>query len=819
MPDPIGKILQLVEDLEGSDANEAETRFKIIDQVVFDILGWTRDDIAVEHRAEEDGDVQITDYMFATAATLFVIEAKRIGSRGPLEVDSRRLPLTATNLTGEFGKAVRQARDFCRIKNVPFAIVTNGSYWFAFPAIRTDGVPFGKSSGVLFNSIASTLNFNLDEFKNLLHRDAVLDGSLRKNLLGTIENQAESRRLNLFVERSTPKLDRSNIFDLVKDQFYIALNSDIGNAQPALLKEGYVSTPSRIRFDARIKMHVSRRKSVAPKRPLRAMRDADRRSFEVLIENAADNVRPTAMLVLGAVGSGKTTFLDYTRHVALAEHFESRPDQPYAQWFQLDFRDFSEKQNARAFTFQKLFAEVQRDEFLSDYDRCIKHAYAEEIESLKRGPLSLFSDNEDEIKKGVAGYLSDQYRNVEIYTETILKYASQNASIFLVVDNIDQIESLSVQEQIFSEAMAIAHSCGLNLIISMRDSTYVKNRTSPTFDAFDFDPIQIEPPAIESVLSKRFNIAAILASGKSGEFTAENGSRFIVEDLKRIVDLLRYSVLGTEIGRQIGILSGGDVRLAIRMTREFLQFGYSATERAYKIYERTGKYRLPPHEAMRAIILGNQPVYKEEFSVLGNIFDAKLGRTELQMSRMFVLNALVGLATNSQFQSISATEIASNAGQVGIGETAVLKVLRDLSEFRFIQTISHTEASLTASYIPTQLGGHIIRIFMSDFTYCENVMMDTFISDDEDWKYLREHSEKILSSRFNILLRLRLRKERATRFFEHMSGLYKAFHEEARKRSLSSEWCVDPFDEARKKLQENLQNATRSAERNYGPKQ
>lgn len=565
------------------------------------------------------------------------------------EVDSRRLPLTATNLTGEFGKAVRQARDFCRIKNVPFAIVTNGSYWFAFPAIRTDGVPFGKSSGVLFNSIASTLNFNLDEFKNLLHRDAVLDGSLRKNLLGTIENQAESRRLNLFVERSTPKLDRSNIFDLVKDQFYIALNSDIGNAQPALLKEGYVSTPSRIRFDARIKMHVSRRKSVAPKRPLRAMRDADRRSFEVLIENAADNVRPTAMLVLGAVGSGKTTFLDYTRHVALAEHFESRPDQPYAQWFQLDFRDFSEKQNARAFTFQKLFAEVQRDEFLSDYDRCIKHAYAEEIESLKRGPLSLFSDNEDEIKKGVAGY--------------------------------------------------------------------------------------------------------------------------------------------------------------------------SATERAYKIYERTGKYRLPPHEAMRAIILGNQPVYKEEFSVLGNIFDAKLGRTELQMSRMFVLNALVGLATNSQFQSISATEIASNAGQVGIGETAVLKVLRDLSEFRFIQTISHTEASLTASYIPTQLGGHIIRIFMSDFTYCENVMMDTFISDDEDWKYLREHSEKILSSRFNILLRLRLRKERATRFFEHMSGLYKAFHEEARKRSLSSEWCVDPFDEARKKLQENLQNATRSAERNYGPKQ
>jgi hypothetical protein len=37
------------------EANEAETRLKVIDEVVFNVLGWTKPDVNVEERVSEDG--------------------------------------------------------------------------------------------------------------------------------------------------------------------------------------------------------------------------------------------------------------------------------------------------------------------------------------------------------------------------------------------------------------------------------------------------------------------------------------------------------------------------------------------------------------------------------------------------------------------------------------------------------------------------------------------------------------------------------------------------------------------------------------------
>jgi hypothetical protein len=60
---------------------------------------------------------------------------------------------------------------------------------------------------------------------------------------------------------------------------------------------------------------------------------------------------------------------------------------------------------------------------------------------------------------------------------------------------------------VFSNAMAIAHRLGLNIVLSLREQTYVKQRTQPIFDAFDFDPIYIDPPEVLPVLSKRFFVS------------------------------------------------------------------------------------------------------------------------------------------------------------------------------------------------------------------------------------------------------------------------------------------------------------------------
>jgi hypothetical protein len=127
----------------------------------------------------------------------------------------------------------------------------------------------------------------------------------------------------------------------------------------------------------------------------------------------------------------------------------------------------------------------------------------------------------------------------------------------------------------------------------MRESTFVVNRNNPIFDAFDFDPISIDPPQVQAVLSKHFTVARQLLEGRSATFRAENGAEFNISSLSTVIDLVHTSVLGTEIGTLIEVLATSDIRLALRMTREFLQSGWSASGKAFSVFSSTGRYVIP----------------------------------------------------------------------------------------------------------------------------------------------------------------------------------------------------------------------------------
>ena len=47
--------------------------------------------------------------------------------------------------------------------------------------------------------------------------------------------------------------------------------------------------------------------------------------------------------------------------------------------------------------------------------------------------------------------------------------------MFVVIDNVDQFESDTIQSDIFSDSIAFAGKLNINLIIAMRESTYVNH--------------------------------------------------------------------------------------------------------------------------------------------------------------------------------------------------------------------------------------------------------------------------------------------------------------------------------------------------------
>ncbi len=313
--------------------------------------------------------------------------------------------------------------------------------------------------------------------------------------------------------------------------------------------------------------------------------------IEEVVSSAARRARAVAILVLGTVGAGKTTFLGHTRLISAKEQFTPSASRPYPHWMYVDFRQSSASQSPIDYIFDELKRQINIDPFFSDYERCIKHAYKDEIDALFKGPLFLLATDESERKRRISSLLMGDYEKTQPYVEKIISYASERSAVFLVIDNVDQFEDEGVQSKIFADAMALAQRMRTNFICAMRESTFLRHRNSPVFDAFDFDPIAIDPPQVQAVLSKRFFLARQLLEGRQANFTAENGAQMSISNLAIVIDVVQASVLGTEIGNLIEVLATSDIRLALRMTREFLQSGWTAPGKALRIYRVQGEIR------------------------------------------------------------------------------------------------------------------------------------------------------------------------------------------------------------------------------------
>lgn len=350
------------------------------------------------------------------------------------------------------GKSVRQARDYGRKKGVGFCVATNGLSWIAFPVNRRDQVSFEDSSCLIFHDLDEILQDDAIEFRDAFARQSIISGSLDKSLLGTDRDQHEQRRLNNIYDRSFSKINRTSIFPHIEREIIAAFNEELLSDNTELLEKCYVHTPERTRFDSRIQMYLAQREQVLRTQPIRPVSTRGQRSIERYLVEITLNTRSVALLTLGLVGSGKTSFLHYTAKITGREMFVYSASRPSAHWIYIDFRDYSESQDARAFMVERIFAYIQEHPFLRDFQRCVQHVYAEEIAALKSGPLAIVSTQEQYLNEQIANILVEQWKKREPYALKVIAYAARNAPVFLVVDNVDQIENTESQSRIFGES-------------------------------------------------------------------------------------------------------------------------------------------------------------------------------------------------------------------------------------------------------------------------------------------------------------------------------------------------------------------------------
>jgi predicted type IV restriction endonuclease len=132
--------------------SEADTRAKVIDRMLRDVLNWPETSIVREPYTNTG----FLDYKLLAQKPVVVIEAKKAGDTFVLPPDAsmtRALTVggiirTAKNLKEHTDQAIQ----YCAAAGIPYAVVTNGSQWLFFVGSRTDGLEVLK--GKLLEAIS-----------------------------------------------------------------------------------------------------------------------------------------------------------------------------------------------------------------------------------------------------------------------------------------------------------------------------------------------------------------------------------------------------------------------------------------------------------------------------------------------------------------------------------------------------------------------------------------------------------------------------------------------------------------------------------------
>ena len=803
-------LIEVITELADRDlpaANETTTRKLIIDRIIEYVLGWVPgEDISYEERTSEDNQTTFADYVVTTAITSIVIEAKKEGQAFRLPIDQTTAKLGGVISEGPVGEAIKQARDYARKLSIPYAVATNGVSWIVFPAIRTDRVPFDKSRAILFRSMAD-IRERFVEFWELLSRKRVIEGSL-DSFFFPPEKEPINRRLVSMLRDTAYRIGRNRVYDHIEPAITVALSDESLIDDPNALENCYVKSAERVKFDSRIRMHLQDVKPALDRPATRTRIGGDPEVLGKVLSAYKKNPQ-RFIIILGPVGAGKTTFLEYTRKVSARSIIADK-----IIWFQVDFKKATTADDPRGYILRELLNLIDTDTsyHLSNWEHSIRPAYHDFVESRKNGTLApIFRSDKQRFEESIAEAIERERIEITPFVETIMRYASTKFPIYIVIDNADQIDSVQYQQTVFLEAQAIARRTSSNVILTLRDATYLRHRKTPVFDAFLVESIYIDPPAVRPVLSRRFLYAKRVLSGVPADIHAESGIRFSVPDLSVFFEMVSKSILRDPTGYMIEVLAESNVRRGLELVRDFLSSGHTSADHALKSYVSDGKYIFPQHEVFKGALLGQWKYYREETAQIPNLFDAKLGSSAVQLLRYQILNRLVSFASDSSYEGDSVDRIISDLYRLGVHEQSVLKVLNDLVHARLIQPIDRMQVSPSSIIYPTRLGGYLCRDLSAKFMYFEPCLLDTNIHYQETWEKLSSLTNAIEVASWEAKMELRIKRIHC--FVEYLRALEEKWIGSCNRCNLQSQWGTQVIADLSERLKEELVNVSLSAER------
>lgn len=760
---------------------EADTRVKVIDRIVKEVLDWPEQAI----RREDNIKRGYIDYILSSPnRNLLLIEAKREGI--PFDIPKslqtrKRYKVSGSIKTNEnIREAIEQAQHYCVEAAIRYAVVTNGYAWLVFRAIREDK-PWREGDILVFES-AGFIKKNFTDFWNTLSYAAVLEGGLDALFSpDVLQPRFLKRPIDLLVNPDAPLM--RNRYHMQLHPFVENIFRDIGEeAQIEILRNCYVYNKSLLVIDNDLKIVIE---DTIP-RFIKVEGAVDTTSgakdaglMGEAIEEAINRQSGTLFLLLGGIGCGKTTFLKRFFNYIAKPFIETN-----ALWYYVDFLAAPLDPEKVELFLSDSILEQMRSRYSNlkfetrDY---LKLAYEDKILALKEAFLDAEGLSPEEYERKISEHLEKWMLDFRDYVPRVVRRARLiGRTTVLCIDNVDQL-SPTYQARIFLLAQWAVRQMEAVVIVALREESYYAASLQRAFTAYNNRKFHIASPPFQLLISSRLKYCRSMLTLPEEKILIKLGSRikFDKVDISKFFEIIEYSIFSKNrnIARFIEALSFGNMRAALDMFATFLYSGVTNVNKMLKIYDRDGQYFVAFHEFAKSIILGDRKYYRDSESRVLNVFDCGPEKNSSHFTSIRLLALLLAHAdsTNPEGRGFVRLDDVFNAFlDTFDNEKDLTKTANRLIQKQLIQVDTRSLNTIEgASYIRISSSGwYYFKYLVRAFAYLDLVFQDTPI-DDQDiigkLKQLIIEVDEIAEKQEFMPERMGLRFDRVEIFLSYLS--------------------------------------------------
>lgn len=717
-----------------AESNEATTRLRAIDTLLFEVLQWDRRIVDSEKYYRDEG---YADYYFGPPPRFsLILEAKRSNEYFVLpDVVHGDDPVPFSLLAKECpaaAAAMRQAVGYAASEGARFVAISNGFQWLLSLAwVHNERVE--DRLVYVFESLKA-IETRFRTFWDCFSPAGITSNWPATKLVGQRRKPAPAKLAALIRDYAAedPHIASHNPLAAALSVVWETLG--LLEEDPGFLSECYVK-PDEVDDSLRIaKELVENRLATDELLSVSAMPAGK------VVDMFSLPSPEKPILVLGRVGHGKSTFLRFLRTIEAPASLKR-----YIQ-IQINFVDQPESEEGVAgFIYTTIDAQL-RERYGIDIDdnAFVRAALHGDLNRFKKSPVGATLAGTPAFREKELAFIEALRADRPQYLARVFKHlrASQQRPLAIFLDNLDR-QGYEIQEAAFLRASAMARDWSSLIFVCLRPDTFYKSKDSGVLDAIAPRTLVVAAPRTQQFLRRRFEYAATIAKGEVAVEALRIKRASIGKDLaqdlpgaSRVFEGCAAALSGgvRRLPALFDAVCNRNMRLLLKQMHEVLTSGHIDT-RPETLAHVNGDPAplLTDDNSLAALLYKNHKYYDPANSRFVNLFDIPHADPLMHFARLTTLHYLREQgATIDGAQFAPVDEVVRFLTGCGYTFDFALATTQYLYEKQYLEAeFLDLSFALGHRIRLTALGRFHLTDLMTRFEYFDAVVVDTPILDDK----------------------------------------------------------------------------------------